>query len=122
MILTHGAAIELAQLIGEHLPDVHVTIDLETVSPQLLAGTPCVFIPPPKLIETTVPTYTLRFEIAVIGAPVADQTASWNALDRILTVLDSLNLIDDADPVQWDGAQSTTAAAYSVSINRIYRH
>lgn len=122
MILTHGAAIELAQLIREHLPDVHVTIDLETVSPQLLAGTPCVFIPPPKLIETTVPTYTLRFEIAVIGAPVADQNASWNALDRILTVLDSLNLIDDADPVQWDGAQSTTAAAYSVSINRIYRH
>lgn len=121
MILTRGASIELAQTIAEHLPGVHVTIDLETVSPQLLAGTPCIFIPPPKLIETTVPTYTLRFEIAVIGAPVADQPAAWEALDKILSLLDSLDLIEDADPVQWDGAQSATAPAYSVSITRIYR-
>lgn len=121
MIRTRAAARELAQLITEHLPDIHVTLDAETVSPQLLAGTPCVFIPPPKLTETTVPTCTLRFEIAVIGAPVADQPAAWEALDKILSILDSLDLIEDADPVQWDGAQSATAPAYSVSITRIYR-
>lgn len=120
MITTLGAALELKQLIASRLPDTHVTLNLETVSPQLLGGTPCIFIPPPKLIETTVPTYTLRFEIAVIGAPVADQPAAWNAIDKILTVLDSLDLIEDADPVQWEGSQSTAAAAYSVTITRIY--
>lgn len=122
MISTYKESQALADLISTNLPAVFVTLDADQVTPRLLEGTPCVFIPPPKIIETSVPAYLLRFQIAVIGAPVADQAQAWAATDKILTVLDQLDLIEDADPVQWDGAQSTSAPAYSVTINRLAQH
>ena len=115
MISTLKETRALADLISSHLPDAFVTLDADQVTPHLLDGVPCVFIPPPKLTETSVPAYVLRFQIAVIGAPVADQAQAWAATDKILTVLDQLDLIEDADPVQWDGSQSTSAPVYSCS-------
>ena len=108
MISTLKETRALADLISSHLPDAFVTLDADQVTPHLLDGTPCVFIPPPKLTETSVPAYVLRF-----------QAQAWAATDKILTVLDQLDLIEDADPVQWDGAQSTSAPAYSVTITRL---
>lgn len=122
MISTYKESRALADLLREYLPDAFVTLDADQVTPHLLDGTPCVFIPPPKLTETTVPAYVLRYQVAVIGAPVADQAQAWQAADKILTILDSLDLIEDADPVQWDGAQSTSAPAFSVTITRLAQH
>ena len=122
MISTYKESQALADLLASYLPDAFVTLDADQVTPHLLDGTPCVFIPPPKLTETSVPAYVLRYQVAVIGAPVADQAQAWQKADAILTVLDQLDLIEDADPVQWDGAQSTTAPAFSVTITRIAQH
>ena len=119
MISTLKETQALADLISSHLSGAFVTLDADQVTPHLLDGTPCVFIPPPKITETSVPAYVLRFQIAVIGAPVADQAQAWSATDKILTVLDQLDLIEAADPVQWDGAQSPSAPAYSVTITRL---
>lgn len=122
MISTYKESQALADLLAAYLPNAFVTLDADQVTPHLLDGTPCVFIPPPKLTETSVPAYVLRYQIAVIGAPVADQHLAWQKADAILTVLDQLDLIEDADPVQWDGAQSTSAPAFSVTITRIAQH
>lgn len=122
MISTYKESRALADLLATYLPDAFVTLDADQVTAQLLDGTPCVFIPPPKLTETSLPAYVLRFHLAVIGAPVADQTQAWQEADKILTVLDQLDMIEDAEPVQWDGAQSTSAPAFSVTITRLAQH
>lgn len=122
MISTYKETRALAELLTQYLPDAFVTLDADQVTPHLLDGTPCVFIPPPKLTETSVPAYVLRYQVAVIGAPVADQAQAWQEADKILTVLDKLDMIDDADPVQWDGSQSTSAPAFSVTITRLAQH
>ena len=122
MISTYKESRALADLLATYLPDAFVTLDADQVTAQLLDGTPCVFIPPPKLTETSLPAYVLRFHLAVIGAPVADQNQAWQEADKILTVLDQLDMIEDAEPVQWDGAQSTSAPAFSVTITRLAQH
>nr|DAY12460.1 MAG TPA: hypothetical protein [Caudoviricetes sp.] len=73
MISTYKESQALADLLTQYLPDAFVTLDADQVTPHLLDGTPCVFIPPPKLTETSVPAYVLRYQVAVIGAPVAAQ-------------------------------------------------
>ena len=122
MISTYKESRALADLLATYLPDAFVTLDADQVTAHLLDGTPCVFIPPPKLTETSLPAYVLRFHLAVIGAPVADQTQAWQEADKILTVLDKLDMIEDAEPVQWDGARSTSAPAFSVTITRLAQH
>ena len=85
MISTYKETRALAELLTQYLPDAFVTLDADQVTPHLLDGTPCIFIPPPKLTETSVPAYVLRYQVAVIGAPVADQAQAWQEADKTLT-------------------------------------
>ena len=98
MISTYKESQALADLLAAYLPDAFVTLDADQVTPHLLDGTPCVFIPPPKLTETSVPAYVLRFQIAVIGAPVADQAQAWQKADAILNTKEESSCLNPQNP------------------------
>lgn len=120
MIATHTATRLIAEDLRNAVKDrAIVTLDAEEATPALLAGTPVIVLGVPTLSEDTGCTYRLEWETAVIGAPVGDQSAAWNTLDDLLTLIDPVIEWDSMRPITWQGAQTASAPAYLITHSSI---
>ena len=120
MIATRTATLNIANDFKKAVKDrAIVTLDPEEATPALLAGTPVIALGVPTLSEDTGNTYRLEWETAVIGAPVGDQTAAWQALDDLLTLIDPVIEWDSIRPITWQGAQTASAPAYLITHSSI---
>lgn len=120
MISTRTATLIIANDFKRAVADrALVALDPEEATPALLAGTPVIVLGVPTLSEDTGNTYRLEWETAVIGAPVGDQTAAWNTLDDLLTLIDPVIEWDSARPITWQGAQTASAPAYLITHSTI---
>ena len=110
---TTEAADYVAAMMTEALQGLAVVVrDPEDATGHILAGTPTVVIAPPSVQSDDRAAIEMRFETPIIGAPVNDREAAWAAIDTIMTVLRGLIEFERATPIQWQGAQTTTAPAY----------
>lgn len=110
---TRAAADYIAALMTEALQGLAVVVrDPEEATGHILAGTPTVVIAPPSIADDEAAAYKLRFETPIIGAPVNDREAAWDAIDEIMTRLRPLVEFSHAQPIQWAGAQTASAPAY----------
>lgn len=120
MIATHTATRVIAEEFKKAVKDrAIVTLDPEEATPVLLAGTPVIALGVPTLSEDTGNTYRLEWETAVIGAPIGDQTAAWNTLDDLLTLIDPVVEWDSIRPITWQGSQTASAPAYLITHSSI---
>lgn len=120
MISTHRATRVIAEDLRKAVKDrAIVTLDAEEATPALLAGTPVIVLGVPTISEDTGNTYRLEWETAVIGAPIGDQTAAWNTLDDLLTLIDPVIEWDSIRPITWQGAQTASAPAYLITHSTI---
>lgn len=120
MIQTRRATLIIADDFKKAVADrAIVTLDPEEATPALLAGTPVITIGVPTISEDTGNTYRLEWETAVIGAPVGDQAAAWQALDDLLTLIDPVIEWESIRPITWAGAQTASAPAYLITHSSI---
>lgn len=120
MIATRRATLIIANDFKKAVADrAIVTLDPEEATPALLAGTPVIALGVPTISEDTGNTYRLEWETAVIGAPVGDQTAAWQTLDDLLTLIDPVIEWDSIRPITWQGAQTASAPAYLITHSSI---
>ena len=120
MISTHTATRFIAEDFRNAVKDrAIVTLDAEEATPALLAGTPVIVVGVPTVSEDTGCAYRLEWETAVIGAPVGDQAAAWQALDGLLTLIDPVVEWDSMRPITWQGAQTASAPAYLITHSSI---
>lgn len=119
MIHTLQDARELATAIEDTLAadglDVLVTLEPDKATPAVISGIPAIVIAPPHVTNQGA-IVVGEYKIPVIGAPVGDQEAAWGTLDTILTSLDRLLEWEDAEPITWQGAQTSTAPAYLLTL------
>lgn len=120
MIATRRATLIIANDFKKAVADrAIVTLDPEEATPALLAGTPVIALGVPTISEDTGNTYRLEWETAVIGTPVGDQTAAWQTLDDLLTLIDPVIEWDSIRPITWQGAQTASAPAYLITHSSI---
>ena len=120
MISTRRATLIIADDFKRAVADrAIVTLDAEEATPALLAGTPVIALGVPTISEDTGNTYRLEWETAVIGAPVGDQAAAWQALDDLLTLIDPVIEWESARPITWQGSQTASAPAYLITHSSI---
>jgi hypothetical protein len=113
---TKEAADYIVAVATEALQGIAVVVsDPEDATGHLLAGTPCVVVAPPSITGDTGPARVLRFETPVIGAPLGDKPAAWDAVDTIIDRLTPYIEFERAEPITWAGAQSATAPAYLIT-------
>lgn len=120
MITTHDATQALATTIAAaweaatgSADGLLITLDPTAASAAVTSGTPAMIVPPPTITNAH-PAVTLEWELPLIGAPIADEQAAWEVLDRILTVLDDADVSEwtTARPITWGGSQTAQAPAY----------
>jgi len=110
---TKTAADYVAAMMTEALQGLAVVVrDPEDATGHILAGTPTVVIAPPSVQSDESAAIEMRFETPIIGAPVNDREAAWDAIDEIMTRLRPLVEFSHAQPIQWAGAQTASAPAY----------
>ena len=117
MIRTRQRTHALARALADALGDAAVVVtSAEEATGHVLAGTTTVVLAPPKITSDTGAAYALEWQVPIVGAPVADPDAAWDALDRALSAIDPLVEWERAEPITWTGAQTASAAAYLLTI------
>nr|DAW00338.1 MAG TPA: hypothetical protein [Caudoviricetes sp.] len=119
MIRTRQCTNELARALADALGDAAVVVtSVEEATGHVLAGATTVVLAPPKITSDTGVAYALEWQVPIVGAPVADPDAAWDALDRALSAIDPFVEWERADPITWTGAQTAAAPAYLLTITR----
>lgn len=107
-------------LDGQDFPTL-VTMHPEEATPALLDGRPVVIITPPRISFDDAVTYSLEWEIPVVGAPIGDESVAWERLDGILSLISAhIPSVTSARPITWTGAQTAQAPAFLLTLNATY--
>lgn len=95
MSSSRDAAEAIADLIRAVDPEVRVTTDVRNVVP------PCVLVEPPtRTFDLPRPAYSATWRVRAL-APAPANADAWDALDRLVDVVDQALDVDTAEPAAW---------------------